>query len=276
MATMQRCPAVVTRWGAGPRRRSLAASLSLFVAACGGGDDGGTNASNATSATLTSGATTDAVDAGTTVPGGDASASADATSATASTGPTSATVTADGSGTSAGATSDTGPPPVEVPPYCHPACGDDAECMAAQICEDSLCVVGCRDADSCVGGNVCVDHGAGPHCAVACQGPADCDLGAGPAWDADNWACESGGCRYLGCTGDADCGAGQACRPSSGQLEVLLGISADICVPTCVTPRDCSLGIEPATADNYACVDGACDWLGCLSDTECPGAQTCE
>jgi hypothetical protein len=36
-------------------------------------------------------------------------------------------------------------------------------------------------------------------------------------------------------------------------------------------PADCDLGIPPNDADNYACSEGACRYLGCNSDPECQG-----
>jgi hypothetical protein len=37
-----------------------------------------------------------------------------------------------------------------------------------------------------------------------CQTAADCKTDSG-AYDADNYACDSGKCRYLGCANDAEC-----------------------------------------------------------------------
>jgi hypothetical protein len=146
--------------------------------------------------------------------------------------------------------------------------------MAAQKCVGGRCELGCNDVDDCLQGDACVDFGSGLRCANGCNAPADCVL-AGAAWDEDNWACEQGGCHYLGCKGDDECMPGQVCRPFSGVLEVLLGYDAPVCVPACQSPADCDLGAEPTTADNYACTDGGCDWIGCLGDQECAGGQTC-
>ena len=146
--------------------------------------------------------------------------------------------------------------------------------MAAQICVDGRCEIGCNDANDCVSGNVCADFGQGLRCAVGCSAPSDCVL-PGAAWDEDNWTCEQGGCNYQGCSGDGECAPGQVCRPYSGIVEALLGYDAPACVPGCSTAADCDLGAEPTTADNYACEDGGCRWLGCLDDDECPGTQTC-
>ena len=100
-------------------------------------------------------------------------------------------------------------------------------------------------------------------CLIACDTAADCDLGAGPAWDADNYACANGGCIYLGCNSDAECQTqgNMVCRESFG---------IDLCLPACAASADCDLGGGPAfDADNYACVGGGCVYQGCLSDVEC-------
>jgi hypothetical protein len=97
-------------------------------------------------------------------------------------------------------------------------------------------------------------------CVASCQGPGDCVVGAGTAIsDADNYRCESGGCRYLGCLTDQECESalpGNVCRQGS-------------CVKTCLSPADCSLGISAYDADNYECKNAACNYLGCRSDQEC-------
>ena len=44
---------------------------------------------------------------------------------------------------------------------------------------------------------------------------------------------------------------------------------APSCRQRCGTAADCDLGIEPYSADNWACESGACLWTGCNDDTEC-------
>jgi hypothetical protein len=41
------------------------------------------------------------------------------------------------------------------------------------------------------------------------------------------------------------------------------------CVERCVAPSDCATSAASVDADNWACEDGACRYLGCLSDAEC-------
>ncbi len=107
-----------------------------------------------------------------------------------------------------------------------------------------------------------------PVCTTACTSAADCAQPL-PAYDEDNWQCHEGGCFWLGCKGDDECQAGQKCRPTSG---------VNGCLPGCVTPADCDMGIGPYIASNYECDAGACVFTGCSSDAECQqlGAQyTC-
>lgn len=41
------------------------------------------------------------------------------------------------------------------------------------------------------------------------------------------------------------------------------------CEWACTTPEDCAQPSPSVDADNYACTDGACVYLGCKSDAEC-------
>jgi len=106
-------------------------------------------------------------------------------------------------------------------------------------------------------------------CLPACTSAADCSAGI-EAYDEDNYACVEGGCVYTGCIGDDECRSlgDYVCR-DVGPLFV--------CQPACERVSDCDLGLAPYDADNYACVEGGCDYLGCLSDEECQdlGAYAC-
>jgi hypothetical protein len=98
-------------------------------------------------------------------------------------------------------------------------------------------------------------------CMQGCSSPADCG-GDSPWANADNFACTDGACRYLGCK-DGECSAGYVCHaPPSG---------VPTCSETCTSSSQCAVG--PAggiyDADNFACADGACVYLGCRNDTEC-------
>ena len=99
---------------------------------------------------------------------------------------------------------------------------------------------------------------------VTCDAPADCDLGAGPAYDADNYACVSGGCVYQGCNTTSECQTlgDYVCHDA--------GLGTRHCFPACAGPADCDLGAGPAfDADNYTCDEGACLYAGCNDTSEC-------
>jgi hypothetical protein len=137
--------------------------------------------------------------------------------------------------------------------YCHYlGCNTDAECQT-------------------LGPWACRDQGAGMKlCVHTCSTTADCTQNVA-YMDADNYACEAGWCRYLGCNTDAECqtiGA-YACRDQ--------GSGTRYCVHTCSVPADCSAGVAYSDADNYACEAGVCRYTGCNSDNECQtiGAYVC-
>lgn len=98
-------------------------------------------------------------------------------------------------------------------------------------------------------------------CVRTCGVPADCvPPGATPDRDADNWACDSGACRWLGCKSNAECPTGETC----GYFAV-----APTCWTQCAAPADCAIGATITSADNWTCSAGACTWLGCIADDEC-------
>ena len=107
-----------------------------------------------------------------------------------------------------------------------------------------------------------------PICLPACTTVADCTAGTLPAYDADNYSCDAGGCVYNGCNNDQECADSSSgvCRPSSGQ-----GVS--YCTPTCATAADCDLGTPAYDADNYSCDAGACVFTGCNTDQECAASN---
>src|SRR5262249_7862414 len=53
-----------------------------------------------------------------------------------------------------------------------------------------------------------------PQCVRSCAAAKDCVAsGANPPFDEDNWACEAGACRWLGCLNDGECAFfGGVCR----------------------------------------------------------------
>jgi hypothetical protein len=105
-------------------------------------------------------------------------------------------------------------------------------------------------------------------CVKGCQVANDCTIaGAGPAYDADNYACNSGGCSYLGCNSDTECtfsGPNYVCRSSvpGGQKA---------CYLSCQSASECPLpNAGPAfDTDNYSCAQGFCEYVGCKTDAEC-------
>ena len=104
-----------------------------------------------------------------------------------------------------------------------------------------------------------------PVCQRGCRSIDDCDSES-PAADADNFACDEGVCRYLGCNSAEECTETHRrpmlCRVSPG---------SDIrsCVVPCVRPADCATPSPAFDEDNYECREGACIFTGCNSDQEC-------
>jgi hypothetical protein len=102
-------------------------------------------------------------------------------------------------------------------------------------------------------------------CVKGCSAPADCSL-ASPAYDADNWRCEGGGCRYTGCNNDAEC-AGSFPNMNMACAAIPSGIR--VCLSRCTTAADCAMSLPAYDADNYRCDNGVCAYLGCHDDAEC-------
>ena len=78
-------------------------------------------------------------------------------------------------------------------------------------CDSGACVYhGCNNDAECnkdYPGRVCRSEGTGDKsCYQTCTVAKDCAL-SGPAFDADNFACQGGICTYLGCNSDAECAA---------------------------------------------------------------------
>ena len=100
-----------------------------------------------------------------------------------------------------------------------------------------------------------------PECERLCGVAADCvQPGATPDRDADNWACERGTCRWLGCHASAECSPGDTCGNYA---------TVPTCWNACTTSADCAIGTTIFSADNWSCGAGACTWLGCVADDEC-------
>ncbi len=183
----------------------------------------------------------------------------------------------------------TDPAAPDMPTVCRAGCTTAADCVQGggtltaydadnYACESGVCrYTGCRSDTECLAmpgsAQRCVASWGGvPVCQLGCAAPVDCVQGGGalPAYDADNYACESGACRYLGCRSDDECAAipsrmGYVCRDP--------GTGTTVCVPGCASPTDCvsGSGLPAYDADNYACEAGACRYTGCRDDAECAG-----
>lgn len=197
-------------------------------------------------------------------------------------------------GTDAGA-SDAGPPDARPPsdagprtlvPICYPACTTPADCdggvsgyrAANFTCDDGFCIHrGCLDDDDCPTGGAYLCHsfaGEAPACVRVCFGVAECVMGgASPSMDADNYECLEGLCRWTGCNLDVECrnsfGPEWVCRPG---VVPVTGRTTDvpICAPSCTMASDCVIGTSAfLDEDNFACVDGVCQYTGCNADVEC-------
>ncbi|MFV8756247.1 hypothetical protein ACNOYE_37340 [Nannocystaceae bacterium ST9] len=112
-------------------------------------------------------------------------------------------------------------------PTCLPGCSVAADCdlgigpyVASNYeCDAGACVfTGCSSDAECqeLGSEyVCADDLALPVCLGACQTPDDCGVNGQPAFDADNYACESNHCIYQGCMA-GECAEGQTCTANPG------------------------------------------------------------
>jgi hypothetical protein len=106
-----------------------------------------------------------------------------------------------------------------------------------------------------------------PYCRQTCTTRSDCVTAGSGIADDDNYACEAGECRYLGCRSDQECqdtflSSNWVCRSFSAAL-------AAGCVQRCAAPADCGSPAPLVDEDNYACNQGACQWIGCRTSQEC-------
>jgi hypothetical protein len=143
-------------------------------------------------------------------------------------------------------------------------------------CEYTGCV-GNAECDAAYGpGYACVMHQSYPlpACVEACSTAADCVSPAGPLFDQDNYACEAGGCRWLGCNSADECR--QTFQDQTYVCEPQAGLSFNNCIRPCSAAADCSASsTSPAfDADNYACTNARCEYLGCNNAQECQASFT--
>ena len=180
---------------------------------------------------------------------------------------------------------DAGPPPL---PLCWIGCAADIDCDSSSPAYDRdnyRCVSGaCRwqgcNADTECAATfgdarwVCRDLGGLASCVQSCATASDCGSGT-PAFDADNYSCAAGTCRYDGCNTDTECrstfgSSAYVCAAVTPPDTGLPIPAADHnCVLGCSSAADCSTGSAAFDADNYACVSGSCRYEGCNDDAEC-------
>jgi len=175
---------------------------------------------------------------------------------------------------------DSGPP---GPPLCTRTCTGPSDCAEAanalQDADNYECIDGgCRyrgclstaECSAVFGASyVCVHFPSYPlpACVVACAVPTDCESPA-PIFGADNYECIDGGCRWLGCNSAAECqmtfnDPTYVCEPQAG-------LPFNNCIRPCSAPTECAGATSPAfDADNYACNNARCEYLGCNNDAEC-------
>jgi hypothetical protein len=183
--------------------------------------------------------------------------------------------------------------------FCRLACSSASDCVTPSAafdadnyaCTGGGCVYeGCNTDDECRSSfvdarYVCRDVGTGtPICTLGCAATSDC-VTASAAFDADNYTCTMGACRYQGCNTDDECRSTYAdaryvCRMVDAVPILPLPTGARNCVLGCTTSADCTTPSAAFDADNYECRGGACIYVGCRSPDECrtsfaDGRYTC-
>jgi hypothetical protein len=170
-------------------------------------------------------------------------------------------------------------PPADTAPaiaFCQMTCTSPSDCVAAGAafdadnwsCESGLCkYAGCKSDAECESTFMnklygCFDVSGTKSCVKKCTAPADCAVAGSKAYDADNWACEGGGCKWTGCNNDDECTSlgAYVCRDLGGLKN---------CVKKCTVPSDCATMSAAFDTDNYACESGICQYKGCNNDAEC-------
>lgn len=182
---------------------------------------------------------------------------------------------------------DAGPPAPSVA-FCVLGCAAEPDCTTASpafdddnyTCEAGSCrYTGCVDDAECEAtfasaDYACRDPGTGVRsCLEGCASSADCGS-ATLAFDADNYSCDSGICRYLGCNDDSECeatfGAAYGCfEAEPPATPIPIPTARRNCVRRCATAADCATDAGAFGDDNYSCVSGACRYDGCNDDAEC-------
>ncbi|NUN15439.1 MAG: hypothetical protein HUU55_17585 [Myxococcales bacterium] len=169
--------------------------------------------------------------------------------------------------------------------YCVQECDSAKDCASSQSpgpydashykCVDNGCeYLGCQSHLECTElyaglPALCDDTAIGmPLCALACTTPADCVFaGDGGAYDVDNYSCDAGICRYVGCHTDKEC---LSSLPDT-EAGCDLSLQIPLCKSECQTNKDCAQTHSAYDADNYVCENGLCTYIGCHTDDECDG-----
>ena len=146
-------------------------------------------------------------------------------------------------------------------------CIQDGDCALGQVCENLLCVAGCRDDRDCPADGRCTNAG---QCAE-CVADRHCPSVGGVARICDDGACAAG------CRDPAQCRIGDVCRAASGS-----------CGP-CEQAEECGQGelcdggvCRQGCGDDLPCGEAAphCVQGGvcaeCIDDGHCAEGHTCE
>ena len=187
----------------------------------------------------------------------------------------------EGDDATAGTTGDEEPPV----PACGFTCATPGDCIQPSPlytpehfeCNEGVCEwQGCVDDGECQAAYAnpfyrCgeVEGSSVPTCYQACPDDvAQCFLPS-PLYDNDNWACNAGRCEWQGCVDDMECvqafeNGGYVCDTEGG--------GTPTCVGTCDDPTDCQQPSPLYDANNWACEDHRCRWVGCMGDMECMDA----
>lgn len=168
----------------------------------------------------------------------------------------------------------------QVPADCPDGNSDPTRTADNFECDNNFCRhLGCISDAECqesISGSICrslVPGTSRPRCVKPCQTAADCaNPDWGPAYDADNYVCQDGGCFYDQCHSDQECAQTDADHP---RCALKLSTGKPICTSACENVLQCVEAIPGAPTpnlsdlDNYSCGEGFCQYLGCQSDEEC-------
>lgn len=168
----------------------------------------------------------------------------------------------------------------QVPADCADGNSDPVQSADNFECVNNFChLLGCISDAECqesISGSICrslVPGTSQPRCVMPCQTAADCAKPDwGPAYDADNYVCQDGGCFYDQCHSDEECAQSSAEHP---RCALRFPTGKPICTYACENEFQCVQAPSGAPTpnltdlDNYSCGEGFCQYLGCQSDEEC-------